>query len=145
MKKSNKISFVVLGAFLCAVGLAGMIYYSIAMSKNIFVLFPPIYIAVLSIFALVLGAVCIFVVATDQKRKNAKKIVEMQNENVKKIQTQLGSVCPYCGTKVDSNSSFCKTCGENVTPIACIKCGQSNTSDSNYCKMCGEKLKKKLK
>ncbi|MEG1608703.1 MAG: zinc ribbon domain-containing protein [Clostridia bacterium] len=141
MKKIINILLITFGACFCAAGSGGMIFYSIAMAKNMFVIFPPMYIAVISMLGIVIGLAFIFFVATEQKRKSAKNIIDLQNESVKKIQTQLGQVCPYCGATVDPNSCFCKNCGQNVTPKICVKCGQSNTSDSRFCKACGEKLK----
>lgn len=145
MEKNDKIKAIavlVVGMFLTAVGLAGMIFYAVAMSMDVFEFFPPIYLPVVAMFLLVVGVIMIFIVGTAQKRKNTKKIIDMQNESLKIIQSQLIKTCPYCDSKVQAGSSFCVNCGKSVVPIVCHKCGQINSNDSTYCKSCGEKLKK---
>lgn len=145
MKKTTKLALLIVGCFLATVGLGGMIFYAVASTTDMFPFFisQMVYVPVLAMLCIVTGAVILIIVGTERKRQSEKKFVRMQNESLKKIQTQLFQVCPYCGTPVDQTSSFCKICGEKITPTVCPKCGHSNTSDSNYCKYCGEKLKKK--
>lgn len=58
---------------------------------------------------------------------------------------QIGSFCPDCGTKTDSESELCPKCGAylpldtNQTLSICSFCGGSYDFGDKYCRFCGNK------
>ncbi len=49
--------------------------------------------------------------------------------------------CQSCQTMNDSDSKFCKSCGDLVSSTQyCGSCGEKNDMDSKFCKSCGQKI-----
>ncbi len=70
----------------------------------------------------------------------ADQLEEMEDlkESKKKENKKEGtSICPYCKSTINSNSSFCSRCGADLTE----KKNEENESGSeNYCPECGKEL-----
>lgn len=48
--------------------------------------------------------------------------------------------CPNCSKKLDRDSKFCQSCGQNVKKMFCSQCGKEAPSDSKFCRHCGHTL-----
>lgn len=49
-------------------------------------------------------------------------------------------VCPHCGTKLQSEYSYCPACGQNLTP-QCPTCRHAIHYEDIFCPYCGRELK----
>jgi len=61
-------------------------------------------------------------------------------------ESQVATVCKFCGAYNDSDAVYCQSCGKkleeepvNVTPseLTCSQCGTKNRSQAQFCKQCG--------
>ncbi len=57
---------------------------------------------------------------------------------------QPTKTCPKCGSVIPSNSSFCPSCGANLSQqpqmITCSKCGEKMQAGTKFCPNCGTEV-----
>ena len=160
MKKKAKTFgtiFLVIGLIIDVLGLAS---FFIAFTRGGFpTLFPLLFIGFpltgLGIYLLKASAVgTIFGYYSSQTAPIAKDVanymLEETREELKKTVDYIKDsdkpsiICPKCGNKNDSDSSFCSKCGTRLVDSkkVCQYCGEENDSDSLFCNHCGRMLDK---
>jgi predicted RNA-binding Zn-ribbon protein involved in translation (DUF1610 family) len=73
-------------------------------------------------------------------RHNRVTIPAQQQQSQQQQQTRIKRSCPDCGSAVDSDASFCPSCGYDLSAAGGCSCGAINPPGAIYCIGCGKKL-----
>ena len=75
----------------------------------------------------------------DEARNHAQKEIEEIKEARNRVSSKEYKTCPFCGTSNNIKSTYCKSCGRDITKqIKCNKCGTVNPVGSKFCGNCGK-------